>query len=501
MENQQPDYDHNTMKKFIVIVLLTITYSCFLTVTGQKSDSIRIFSGTYLGNFQRNYYGNEAPDRLDTIWRIYLGEGISPAYGNPEKLWKGAGWTGQPLVTEENGKTYLIQGAFDYHLKKIDAETGEICWQYRFDDILKGTGTIWENNYTTNPDERYVILQGSRRGVNNKINSEHCYSFRGISYRSGKELWRMNVKQTESYSRDVDGSALTLGDTGYLALENGLFTIFSPDFRKGHKTNNIVEPLIYKEILYYKNTDTKIHGGNIESESSPCYLDGRIYTTSGSGRVYGYNMKSGKVDWIFEIGADLDGSPVVTSDSCLLIPVEKQYIPGRGGVFKLDPSKDPDHAVVWFFPTGDRDWFHWEGGIIGSVAVNDVYTTDTTHQIAAFIGVDGYLYVVNHRQIDSTFTATGPDNMQHYPVPELLYKHYIGGTISTPIIVKNKLIAPLDIGLYLYEFDGDFNFTLLDKVENIQIDATPVVHNKRLYVASTNGYLYCFGDRKQIAVK
>ena len=462
-----------------------------------QETRVSIHIGTYLGNYHRNYYGNEAPAKLDTLWRIYLGEGISPAYGNPDKLWKGAGWTGQPLVTEEEGEIYLIQGAFDYHLKKIRASTGEIVWQYAFDDIIKGTGTICMNRNAISEEDRYIILQGSRRGVNNKINSRYCPSFRGISYQTGRELWRMNIKRTLTYSRDVDGSALAWSDTAYLAMENGLFTIFSPDPIRQKKTDGMMQPEIYREIKYYEDSDTLSHGGNIESESSPCLLNGRIYTTAGSGRVYGYNIAKGQVDWIFEIGADLNGSPVVTSDNCLLVPVEKQYIEGRGGVFKLDPSRQPERSVVWYFPVGDRKWFHWEGGIIGSVAINDAYIPDENSNLAAFIGVDGTLYIVDHKKLQNGVKVFGPDNKSTYPTPVLIEKMEIGGTISTPIFVQNKLIAPLDKGLYLYEYDEDYHFKVLDRIGNIQIDATPVVWNGRLYVASLDGYLYCFGEKNE----
>lgn len=462
----------------------------------QENPDIIIHIGTYLGNHHRNYYGNKAPAKLNTLWRLYLGEGISPAYGNPNKLWKGAGWTGQPLVIEENGEIYLIQGAFDYNLKKIKAATGEIVWQYKFDDILKGTGTLCINRASDSEEKRYIILQGSRRGIGKSINSRYCPSFRAVSYTTGRELWRMNVKRTLTYSRDVDGSALAWNDTAYLALENGLFTVFSPDPDRQQVRDGMIQPEIFKEIKFYKDADTIIHGGNIESESSPCLLDGRIYTTAGSGRVYGYNISKGSVDWVFEIGADLNGSPVVTSDSCLLIPVEKQYIDDKGGVFKLDPSKGPDQSVVWYFPVDDRKWFHWEGGIVGSVSINDSYFTNHESNLAAFIGVDGNLYIVDHKTLADQKKVAGPNNINIYPTPELIARMDIGGTISTPIFVGNKLIAPLDKGLYLYEYDKEYQFTLLDKIDDIQIDATPVAWDGKLYVASLNGYLYCFGEKE-----
>lgn len=461
----------------------------------KTGNDIQIKSSTFLGNSQRSYYGNIAPSKLDTIWRLYLGEGISPAYGNPNKLWKGAGWTGQPLVVEENDTVFLIQGAFDYNLKKINAETGKAVWQYKFDDIIKGTGTIYENKHASGREDRYVIIQGSRRGAEHTIDSTYCPSLRAISYSTGNELWRMNVKRTLTYSRDVDGSALVIGDTAYLALENGLFTLFASDPSKLEIRDGMLQPKIYKEIKFYEDLDTLIHGGNIESESSPCYLNGRVYTTAGSGRVYGYSIQKGFVDWVFEIGADLNGSPTVTSDKCLMIPVEKQYINGLGGVFKLDPSKAPEESVVWYFPTQDSVWFHWKGGLIGSVAINDSYLPGEHSNLAAFIGVDAYLYVVDHKSIAPNTMVPGPNEKNYYPSPKLVFKSKIGGTIATPILVGNKLIAPLDNGLFLYEYNSDYKFKLLDKIENIQLDATPVVWNGRLYVASLNGYLFCFGSQ------
>ena len=98
-------------------------------------QDIKILIGTFLGNEKRNYYGNEAPDKLDIIWKHYLGKGetvISRKTGSV--IWAGAGWTGQPLLVEENGQLYLIQGAYNHHLIKLNAGDGQVIWQYAFDD-------------------------------------------------------------------------------------------------------------------------------------------------------------------------------------------------------------------------------------------------------------------------------------------------------------------------------------------------------------------------------
>jgi len=161
------------MKKiFSLFLLFTNTVLC--QVQDLPIRDIKIHIGTFLGNEKRNYYGNEAPDYLDVVWKYYLGKGetvISRKTGT--KIWEGAGWTGQPLLVEEDSTLYLIQGAYDHYLKKISADSGKLVWQYQFDDVVKGTGTIWENEKEEDPVSRYIILQGSRLGVDNFLDTPH----------------------------------------------------------------------------------------------------------------------------------------------------------------------------------------------------------------------------------------------------------------------------------------------------------------------------------------
>ncbi|MBN2756069.1 MAG: PQQ-binding-like beta-propeller repeat protein [Bacteroidales bacterium] len=483
---------------FLILLILNLFLNTTISFSqnGQCAD-IEILISSFLGNQTRNFYGNEAPEKLNTIWELYLGEGISPAYGQ-EKVWKGAGWTGQPLLVKENGELFLILGAFDYNLKKIDAKTGEIVWQYKFDDIIKGTGTILENKNAENLEERYIILQGSRFGYWNDINDKYIPSFRAISYITGKELWRLNVKKTDSYSRDVDGSAIIVNDTAYLALENGIFTVFNPNPKKQKMLDGKLQPEIFQEIKYYTDEDIQLHGNDLVSESSPTLLNNRIYTLSGTGRIYGYNLKTKQNDWEFYIGTDLNGSAPATDDNCLLIPVEKQYMAGNGGVMKINPSKPENERVVWFYPTPNKKWYHWDGGIIGSVTCNDFYISGNEKHFAVFIDITGELTIVDHKSIEKSKMVLGPDSITKYPTPILIAKTKIPGTISTPIIVKDIIIATTDSGIYLYQLkqnkDNSYSLILLDKVDNLEIDATPIVWDKRVYIASRNGYIYCFGE-------
>jgi len=469
-------------------------------VTGKDTltDSVRIdlLIPTFLGNDQRNYYGQDPPSKLKIIWKLYLGDGetvISRKEGS--RIWAGAGWTGQPLLVSENGERFLIQGANDHHLKKINAQTGEIIWQYSFDDVVKGTGTLWKKTTADSLKNSLIILQGSRLGTGHFINTKHVPSYRAISYFTGKELWRLDSKYTDSYSRDVDGSALIKEDTAYIGLENSLFTVFDPNPAHAQMIDSMNQPAIFFESKLYKPEDVVSHQNNVVTESSASLLGNRIYIASGSGRVWGWNLSTHRFDWEFYVGSDMDGSAVVTSDSCILISVEKQFIKGKGGIFKLDPTKSGKEAVKWFFATENKELSSWEGGVIGSVGINDHYADSTATKLAAFSGIDGYLYVVKHQTILRDSLVLGPDSLTFYPTPELVFRKFMGPSISTPLVFSKRMIAAGYNGIGLYAYDQYLNFTLLDSID-APFEATPIVDNKKVYVASRDGYLYCLGDAK-----
>lgn len=454
-------------------------------------DSIEIIIGTYLGNNQRNYYGNTAPNNLNIHWKLYLGSGktlVSVKKG--PQTWFGAGWTGQPLIVKEKDELFLIHGAFDHKLRKINARTGDVIWEYKYDDVIKGTGTLWMNKDSCNPAEKLIIMQGSRKGLFARLSDKIVPSFRGIEYFTGQESWWMDIPRTASYSRDVDASPCILNDTCYIGLENGTFASYTPI---PEKNENQKKPLNILQL--YTTSDYKTHFGNLVTEASPCVLGSKIYIAAGSGHIYGYNTETKKLDWDFQIGSDIDGTPVATHDSCLIVAIEKQYISGQGGVIKIDPRKKPDECVVWFFPTGNRRFATWEGGIIGSCSLNNRYKPDSCASLCSFIGIDGKLYVVNSDSLTNKYNF-GPNKKNKYPEPLLVFSHITGPSISTPIFTKDKLIAAGYNGLYLFEYDNQMNFTLKEKNDGV-FESTPVVNDSLLYISSRDGYLYCYGKKSE----
>ena len=455
--------------------------------TVKQIDDYEIIIGSFLGDSKRCFYGDDPPSSLNLIWKCWLGGAPShmPYNAGGYNMRYGAGWTGQPLLFREKDNIYLLQGSYDYNLRKIDALTGEVVWKYLFDDAVKGTGTLFYNKKSLSKENKLVILQGSRQSAKSE------YNYRGISAINGEELFRTKVVRTRSNSRDVDGSALIVGDTAYIGLENGIFKVFNPNDDYASVNGKFYEPELFNELNLFTTKDISRIGGIIITESSQSLFNHKVYITAGSGYVYGYNIESGEIDWEYFIGADLNGSPVVTDDSCLLIPVEKQYIAGNGGLLKLNPNKSPEIALVWYYPVGNFHLLSWDGGVIGSACVNDKYKLKETKPLSAFIGIDGYLYVIDYKSIDGT--AKSFDGKTIVDKPELIFKYKVGSSISSPIMFKDKLIACGYGGMYLFEFDKDYNFTLLEK-KGYYFEATPIVYNGKIYVASKDGWLYCFGD-------
>lgn len=467
-------------------ILLLLAFSLPL------SAQIKPLVGTYLGDNERNFYGNRAPSKLRVKWKVPLGTGKTTFGLNDVRTWKGAGWTGQPLVIQEGKELYLIQGTLSHHLKKIRARDGRVIWSTSVGDVIKGTPTFID---TGGPGEgRYTLIVGSRSGFGEHWRKGTAYSLHGISYLTGRKLWRHNSRTTVSNSRDCDASAVVVGGKAAIPLENGYFTVFSPDVRKAGKEKNggLPSPKIYKQFRVFEEADRALYGSELCPESSPTVIGRKAYLAAGVGRVYRCSLGFfGGAKTELEIGGDLNGSMPLTNDGHLLLGVEKQFIPGHGGVVKFSPAG----KVKWFHPLPDRKWYTWDGGLVGSPAVNHRYQSTVTPDLACFVGVDGVLTLVNHKKLQPGVTHPGPRQKRNYPAPLVLDRVKLPeGSISTPLFVGDRIVVGYDNGLDLYQVTPENKLVRLDRLSGPMFDATPVVWDGLIYAGSKNGFLYCLGD-------
>ncbi|MBN2848880.1 MAG: PQQ-binding-like beta-propeller repeat protein [Coriobacteriia bacterium] len=470
------------------------------------TDGIKV--GTFLGDETRRFSGlGPVPETLEVIWRTHIGSGMTggTASSAGPVTWSGTGWTGQPALVRDKGKLYLIVGGFDHNLVKIDAATGEELWSYEFDDVIKGSPTVFRM-----PDTgKLAVVCGSRRGFPGGMDAPSVAPVRCVDFETGEELWRLTAPRTRSYSRDADSSPILIGDTLYVAIETGHVYAVDPtvtEERGGHRW-----PKIKAEQLLLGDSRASSHGGNLVLESSPSVIGDTLYLASGAGHVYGLKLETLEVVWDYWIGSDLDGSPVTTEDGYILQAVEKQYISANGGVLKLDPRKEPDDALVWYFPTANRGLADWLGGVIGSVSVNDEYGSGLVRPaLAAFTAIDGNLYVVSQDETDGT--ATSPQGKAGVPKPKLVYQTAVGGGISTPIMVDDYIIQAgygAAVNVFKIDYEAEGGVPLKDRsgtewtvgVSKIasfagagSYESTPIVWQGRIYIGSRDGFFYCLGD-------
>jgi outer membrane protein assembly factor BamB len=340
--------------------------------------------------------------------------------------------------------------------------------------------------------------------------------YRAVTFGSGKELWRLPVPQTACYSRDCDGSGFYLDGRQYIGVESGWMYALDP--LQTEDWNGQKRPKIVAQRLLIGDARAKSHDGNLVLESSASVLGKRIYISSGAGHVYGLRRSDLAVEWDYFIGSDLDGTAVPTRRGKLLVPVEKQYIKGHGGVLCLDPARPPEKAVDWFFPTGDRKLGEWKGGLIGSCAVNDEYNRDgRLPALTAFNAIDGYLHVVSQDTMSGQLVE-GPNLEPGLQTPVEIARLWNGGAISTPLLFGETLIAAsYDQRVHLYKITytpsekgltgalpsarGDGRYWRVSINETDQFfagggfESTPTLWDGRVYVGCRDGWFYCLGDK------
>lgn len=457
--------------------------------SGSLAAQVKPLVGTYLGDGQRNYYGNVAPSKLRVHWKTHLGTATTRV-GRTLKKWSGTGWTGQPLVLREGAETYLVVGSLSHKIMKIRARDGKVVWSTDVGDAIKGTPTFVDTG-GGGAEERYVLITGSRMGRNCNFLTDPAYALHGISYTTGKRLWRHNVVRTHSNSRDVDASAVMIGSKACVPLENGMFTVFSPRVSKTTMVNGFPAPKIYKQYRLYKDADLAVYGSELSCESSPTVYRGKAYVAAGCGRVYACSTGFGGIGWTLDTGGDLNGTMPLTNDNHLLLGIERERIPGQGGVMKIKPSG----GVKWYYPLPNTRFYEWGGGLVGSPAVNHRYRSGISRDLACFVGVDGVLTLVNHRQLKPGTTVAGPRNQRRYPTPVVLDRVKLPtGSISTPLFVGDKIVVGYDNGMDLYQVSAEGKMRRLARLSGPMFDATPVVWNGRIYAGAKNGYLYCLGN-------
>jgi poly-gamma-glutamate capsule biosynthesis protein CapA/YwtB (metallophosphatase superfamily) len=145
-----------------------------------------------------------------------------------------------------------------------------------------------------------------------------------------------------------------------------------------------------------------------------------------------------------------------------------------------------------------------------------LYEGHENYRMAAYVDRDGFLHVVRTDRPDTPsasaedfmplpdadsgqFSFLPDDGSELLPDPPVPYRTEVfswkvGLSVSTPLITGKRMVVCSDRGIYLFAYDRNMNFELLDRLP-VPVEVTPVLCGGKLFLASLNGYLYCLGEK------
>ena len=417
---------------------------------------------TFRGNPTRTYYG-EGPLPKDpaVLWTFPESGGLCGLSSG--KTWCGTGWTGQPNVWEQDGKTWVAFGAYDKAVHWLDGETGErLLPDFPVGDIIKGTVTV-------DPDGYPLLYTGSR---------DNYYRVIAMDREEPTELWKISATAVSptQWNDDWDGSGLIIDDYLFEGGENSQFHIVK--LNRGYDADGkvTVDPeLVFNTPGWDAEQLAAIGDDEVSIENSVAISGNTVYFGNSGGLVQGWDI-SGLKDgqdhtqvFRYLVAEDTDASIVVDDEGFIYVSAEWEKNRQRGvetGQFmKLDPSK-PDDPEVWKVDLRD------DGGIWATPAIagDIIYTATDRGQIYAFD------------------RATGE---------EVWTKKLPGPTWQSPVVIDDVLLQG-DCDGVLHAYDVSKPREEPDELWSVKlggcIESTPAVWKGMIWVGARGGQFYAIGD-------
>ena len=424
---------------------------------------------TFRGNPTRSYYGEgPVPSAPQVVWTYPQGTMCGNSTdGGGTQTWCGTGWTGQPNVYEQDGRTVVSFGAYDYGVHWLDAESGaDLLPPFKTGDIIKGT-------VTTDPDGFPITYSGSR---------DNYYRVLGTD-RPGEavELWKLGATDfgvQKVWNDDWDGSGLVIDDYLFEGGENSWFYIVKLNRAYGPDGLVTVDPeVVFRTPSWDAELESLISDRQFSIENSVAISGNTVYFANSAGLVQGWDI-TGLKDGIeptrvfrFWTGDDTDASIVIDPEGFLYVGSEYERRNTRstevGQIMKLDP-RNAENPLVWSV----KDQAPGKQGVWGTPALaNGVVYADTN--VGRVMGID---------------QQTGA----------VLWEKNLGSqTWQSPVVVDDRLIIG-DCQGVLRAYDVSDPRVDPPEVWAIQLDgcieSTPAVWKGRIYVGTRGGKMYALGD-------
>ena len=210
------------------------------------------------------------------------------------------------------------------------------------------------------------------------------------------------------------------------------------------------------------------HYPAVHADMSPVMHKNKVYFGTGYGdyRIYAVDAHTGAEVWSKQMPYPVWGSPSADENTVF-------FGLGRGNFSESAPIP-AGKVVALDVETGDTIWEHEAGdAVLTAIAIQNGSIT--------FGSRDGYVY--------SLQSTDG----------KLNWKTDLGGpVVSSPAVTTDTVYAATKNG-YIYALstgDGkvqwEFDTRIINR--NIELYSSPAIANGRLYIGSSDRYIFCFGD-------
>ncbi len=289
-------------------------------------------------------------------------------------------------------------------------------------------------------------VAGGRVYVGEGFHQDVDCHLRCLDANSGQEIWSFptasHVESTPSVSQ---------GKVYFGAGTDGVYC---------------VDALEGKEIWHYPS---------IHVDISPLISDGKVFFGTGYGeyQIFSLDANTGKEIWSKPVAYPVWGSPSIHEDTVFF---------GLGNGNFIESADEPKGRVIAVnVKTGEPIWrYESEDAVLTAVAYRD--------GLVYFGSRDGNVYVLK--------ADTG----------ELHWKASIGHpVVSSPAITEKMVYFGANNGIIygvdLSSGETQWSFDTDEITGGLQIYSSPAIANEKLYVGSTDRYIFCLGKKDDISIE
>jgi outer membrane protein assembly factor BamB len=349
----------------------------------------------------------------------------------------------QSSAAVANGKVYI--GSNDKNLYCLDAYTGAKIWNFTTEYKLRSSPAIDNGKVFIGPDDGYIYC----------LNADN-----------GSQIWKRNI-----YGGNV--------------------------------------PPILIEVATY------------QPRSSPLIMNNRLYVGALDGKVYCLDTADGTIKWTYTTGNPICGSPAYYNNAIFIASTDRNmYSLDATTGTKLWNWTTPKITVQLHFaptPVVAEGKVFFGGGAAyaqpiifvalfvdnGSVAWQVNFDRNSnTQPIQCPTYLNGVLYVSDHMGVSGYNASNGAR----------IWFQWLGfqvfGSVGLANDLEGNLTTGASIGAKIYIGSDSYSVTCLRALNGTvlssyttqaQIASSPSIWNRKMYVGSADGTVYCFDDAPNIS--